>query len=102
MTSGGAAAVLLGVVVVDGTGGFPNKITVSPDNTLLTRAIPTGGNCNTLVVVADVDVVVVPTTTDGVDVDGVAEIFIDAMIAAALEGVVVMFSNAFFFYFFYF
>jgi delta-aminolevulinic acid dehydratase/porphobilinogen synthase len=95
MTSGGAV-VLFGVVVVDGGGGFPNNITVPPDNTLLTRAIPTGGNCNTLEVTAGVDVVV---PTDGVD-GVVAEIFIEEMTAAALEGVVVMLSNAFFFFFF--
>jgi hypothetical protein len=69
------------LLLVAGGGGFPNNMTVSPDNTLLTRAIPTGGNCNpttgsTLGVVVDVVDVVV---------DGVVEaIFIEAIMVAAL------------------
>ena len=91
MTSGGA------VFGDAAAGGLPNNITVSPDNTLLTRAIPTGGNCNnTLVVaVAVAGVATIPVVETGavIDVvDGVAieEIFMDAMSAAALEGGVVI------------
>ena len=95
MTSGGA-------VLVVAAGGLPNNMTVSPDNTLLTRAIPTGGNCNALVVLlvmlleeattgADVDFVVVVVVV----VDGVGVIFIDAIIAAVLVGAVVMLLNDF-------
>ena len=89
MTSGGA------VFGDAAAGGLPNNITVSPDNTLLTRAIPTGGNCNnTLVVavaVAGVATIPVVETDAVVDVDGVTEeIFMDAMSAAALEGGVVI------------
>ena len=96
MTSGGA-------VLVVAAGGLPNNMTVSPDNTLLTRAIPIGGNCNALGVLvvmlleeattgADVDFVVVAVV---VVVDGVGVIFIDAIIAAVLVGAVVMLLNDF-------
>ena len=95
MTSGGA-------VLVVAAGGLPNNMTVSPDNTLLTRAIPIGGNCNALGVLvvmlleeattgADVDFVVVAVVV----VDGVGVIFIDAIIAAVLVGAVVMLLNDF-------
>jgi hypothetical protein len=85
ITSGGAVLWILFDVP---TGGFPNSMTVSADNTLLTRAIPTGGNCNTAFGVASVVVVETDGAVDGVD----EEIFMDAIIAAVLL-VVVMFSK---------
>ena len=77
-------------------------MTVSPDNTLLTRAIPIGGNCNALGVLV---VMLLEEATTGADVDfvvvavvvvvGVGVIVIDAIIAAVLVGAVVMMLNDF-------